>query len=206
MKLYLLYYDMVCYIFAVCVFIVVFVYFMLFWKISSGGIIMFESENQVIELIWTIAPTVIVLILCGLNVKFITNNLDAFCEETIKIVGHQWYWRYEKNCGSYDSFICGDKFSVDKPLRLIYGFPYHLVVTSADVIHSFHVPSLNLKMDAIPGRLNHLFFCPELYGSFIGYCAELCGVKHSVMPIVVEVVSCEFCLSIIYYINFSCWW
>ncbi|VDD78924.1 unnamed protein product [Mesocestoides corti] len=71
---------------------------------------------------------------------------------------------------------------------MIYGLPYHLVVTSADVIHSFSVPSLNLKMDAIPGRLKHLFFSPSQHGVFLGYCAELCGVKHRVMPIVIEVV------------------
>lgn len=77
---------------------------------------------------------------------------------------------------------------VDKPLCLLYGKTYHLVVTSGDVIHSFHVPSLNIKMDAVPGRLNHLFYHPQCYGVFTGYCAELCGVKHGVMPIVIEVV------------------
>ena len=188
MKLYLLYYDIVCYIFAVCVFILCFVYVMLYWKFSRGGRIGFESENQVVEFIWTALPTIIVLMLCALNVKFITSNLDTFCKETIKIVGHQWYWRYETGDGRYDSFVSSDGFLVDKPLRLIYGLPYHLIVTSADVIHSFHIPSLKIKMDAIPGRLNHLFFCPELYGLFVGYCAELCGVNHSIMPIVVEIV------------------
>nr|NP_114370.1 cytochrome c oxidase subunit II [Hymenolepis diminuta]AAK51330.1 cytochrome oxidase subunit 2 [Hymenolepis diminuta] len=191
MNLYLLYYDIVCYIFAVCVFIICFVYLMLFWNMSSGGSNGFESENQVIELIWTVLPTIIVLVLCALNVNFITNNLDTFCKDTVKIVGHQWYWSYEYNDGVYDSFPCADGLLVDKPLRLVYGLPYHLIVTSADVIHSFHVPSLNLKMDAIPGRINHLFFCPELYGLFIGYCAELCGVNHSIMPIVIEVVNEE---------------
>lgn len=189
MKLYLLYYDIVCYIFAVCVFIICFVYLMLFWNLWSGGRKGFESEKQVVELIWTVLPTVIVLVLCALKVNFITKNLDTFCKDTVKIVGHQWYWSYEFRDGSYDSFSCLDGFLVDKPLRLVYGLPYHLIVTSADVIHSFHVPSLNLKMDAIPGRLNHLFFCPELYGLFVGYCAELCGVNHRVMPIVIEVVN-----------------
>lgn len=191
MKLYLLYYDIVCYIFAVCVFIICFVYLMLFWNMRSGGRKGFESEKQVIELIWTVLPTIVVLVLCALKVKFITNNLDIFCKDTVKIVGHQWYWRYEYKDGAYDSFPCADGLLVDKPLRLVYGLPYHLIVTSADVIHSFHVPSLKLKMDAIPGRINHLFFCPELYGLFIGYCAELCGVNHSIMPIVIEVVKEE---------------
>lgn len=81
-------------------------------------------------------------------------------------------------------------------MRLVRGLSYHLVVTSADVIHSFHVPGLNLKMDAIPGRLNHLFFTPEKYGVYLGYCAELCGVNHGIMPIVIEVVDNNFCFSI----------
>lgn len=189
MKLYLFYYDIVCYIFAVCVFIVCFVYIMLFWNIYRSGRRGFESEKQLVELIWTVIPTVLVLILCGLNIKFITKKLDTFCKETVKIVGHQWYWSYETSEGRYDSFVRSDGFLVDKPLRLIYGVPYHFIITSSDVIHSFHVPGLNLKMDAVPGRLNHLFFCPESHGLFIGYCAELCGVNHRVMPIVVEVVT-----------------
>lgn len=188
MKLSLLYYDIVCYIIAVCVFILFFVYFILYWNLFSGGIVAISSEKQSVELFWTVIPTFIVLILCALKVKFITSDLDCFSEDTIKIVGHQWYWTYEYKDGQYDSYVTNSGFSVDKPLRLIYGTPYKLVVTSADVIHSFSVPYLNLKMDAIPGRLNHLFFCPSQHGSFIGYCAELCGVNHSVMPIVIEVV------------------
>lgn len=189
MKLFLLYYDIVCYIFAVCVFIVCFVYFMIFWKLISGGSVMHDSENQIIEFVWTIVPTIVVLILCMLKIRFITKKLDSFSDETIKIIGHQWYWEYESMFGSFNSFVQLDKFVVDKPLRLVRGVSYHFIVTSADVIHSFHLPSLNLKMDAIPGRLNHLFFCPDLYGVYIGYCAELCGVNHSIMPIVVEIVN-----------------
>nr|YP_001218765.1 cytochrome c oxidase subunit II [Echinococcus oligarthrus]BAF56519.1 cytochrome oxidase subunit 2 [Echinococcus oligarthrus] len=190
MNLSLLYYDIVCYIVAVCVFIVCFVYVLLCWNVVVGvGSVNFGGENQAIELVWTVVPTVIVLVLCALNVNFITSDLDCFSFETIKIVGHQWYWSYEYSDGYYDSFPVGDYFSVDKPLRMVYGLPYHLVVTSGDVIHSFSVPSLNLKMDAIPGRLNHLFFCPSQHGSFVGYCAELCGVNHGIMPIVIEVVA-----------------
>nr|YP_009049014.1 cytochrome c oxidase subunit II [Taenia regis]BAP10787.1 cytochrome c oxidase subunit 2 [Taenia regis] len=189
MNLSLLYYDIVCYIIAVCMFILCFVYIMLYWNLfMSKGSVNFGGENQVVELLWTIVPTMVVLVLCALNVNFITSDLDCYSSETIKIVGHQWYWTYEYPEGSYDSFLTKDCFLVDKPMRMIYGTPYHLIVTSADVIHSFSVPSLNLKMDAIPGRLNHLFFCPSQHGAFIGYCAELCGVNHSIMPIMIEVI------------------
>nr|BDI27947.1 cytochrome c oxidase subunit 2 [Cylindrotaenia sp. MN-2022] len=188
MNLSLLYYDIVCYVVAVCVFILCFVYWLLYWNSYSGGSVNFGGENQRLELLWTIVPTAIVLVLCALNVNFIASDLDCMSMETVKIVGHQWYWSYEYPGGEYDSFALSNGVSVDKPLRLVYGVPYHLIITSADVIHSFSVPSLNLKMDAIPGRLNHLFFCPNQHGLFLGFCTELCGVNHGVMPIVLEVV------------------
>lgn len=188
MKISLIYYDMVCYIIAVCVFIMCFVYFMLFWSYSSFGSVKLGSDKQTLELLWTVVPTFIVLVLCGLNVKFITGGLDLLSDKTIKVVGHQWYWSYDLEDGSYDSFMCKDGFQVDKPLTLTYGVPYHFVLTSADVIHSFSVPALNIKMDAIPGRLNHVYYCPSYFGVFVGYCTELCGAGHSYMPIVIEVV------------------
>ena len=79
---------------------------------------------------------------------------------------------------------------VDKPLRLRVKVSYRLLVTSADVIHSFSVPECNLKIDGIPGRINQIYFCPERLGVFVGYCRELCGAGHAYMPIVVEVVRC----------------
>lgn len=190
MKLSLLYYDIVCYILAVCRFLLCFVYFMLRWNLFRKGVFKISSENQRVEFIWTVIPTLVVLVLCALNVKFIVGDLGCLTMETVKVIGHQWYWTYEFKDGQYNSYVTKCGFSVDKPLRLNYGTPYSLIVTSADVIHSFSVPSLNLKMDAIPGRLNYLFFCPSQHGSFVGYCAELCGVNHSIMPIVIEVVGC----------------
>lgn len=189
MKFSVVYYDIVCYVVAICIFILCFVYFLLIWRVASRGSVRLGSDNQTVELLWTVIPTFVVLVLCRLKVKFITRGLDSYSEQTVKIVGHQWYWRYDYLGGSYDSFVRKDGFQVDKPLRLVYGLPYHFVVTSADVIHSFAVPALKIKMDAIPGRLNHLFFCPSYYGVFVGYCTELCGAGHSYMPITVEVVN-----------------
>lgn len=88
----------------------------------------------------------------------------------------------------YDSVMGCYLNSVDKPLRLVLNVQYSLLVTSADVIHSFAVPDLKLKMDAVPGRVNQVFFCPERLGVFRGYCSELCGAGHAYMPIVIEVV------------------
>lgn len=188
MKFSILYYDIVCFVVALCVFIVVFVFFMLYWNVKRGGRVKFGSDRQGIELIWTVIPTFIVLILCRLNVKFLTSGLESFTERTVCVVGRQWYWSYDYNEGSYDSYLCKDGFQVDKPIRLIYGSPYRFLITSSDVIHSFAIPGLGLKMDAIPGRLKQLIYLPDRYGIFTGYCSELCGAGHSYMPIVIEVV------------------
>lgn len=78
--------------------------------------------------------------------------------------------------------------SVDKPLRVYACNRYQLLITASDVIHSFAVPKFNMKVDAIPGRVNQTFLFPESVGIFVGYCRELCGAGHAYMPIVIEVV------------------
>lgn len=78
--------------------------------------------------------------------------------------------------------------SVDKPLRLSVDHCHELIVTSADVIHSFSLPAFSVKVDAVPGRINQYYFFPDRVGSFVGYCSELCGAGHAYMPIVAEVV------------------
>lgn len=188
MKFCILYYDIVCFIVALCTFIVVFVFFTLYWNMFRGGSIKFGSDKQLVELVWTVIPTLIVLILCALKVKFLTGGLQGCSDHTVCVVGRQWYWSYDYDGNSYDSYLCKDGFQVDKPIRLIYGTPYRFLITSSDVIHSFAVPGLGLKMDAIPGRLNQLFYLPDRFGIFTGYCRELCGAGHSYMPIVIEVV------------------
>jgi len=188
MKFRILYYDIICYTIALCVFIVALVLFLLYWNISRGGCIKFGSDKQVLELAWTVIPTFIVVFLCSLKVKFITHGLGRATEDIVKIIGRQWYWTYDSSKGRYDSYPTRDCFDVDKPLRLEYGVPYCLLITSSDVIHSFAVPGLGLKMDAIPGRINQIIFCPDRVGRFSGFCRELCGVNHGYMPIVIEVV------------------
>lgn len=108
----------------------------------------------------------------------------------VKIVGRQWFWSYElcEDGKMYDSYMSDFIDGVDKPLRLEVGGVYRLLVTSADVIHSFSIPSLYLKVDAIPGRLKELYFIASRVGLFTGYCTELCGAGHAHMPVVLEVV------------------
>lgn len=78
---------------------------------------------------------------------------------------------------------------VDKPLYAFYSVPCSLLVTSSDVIHSFSIPDLTIKADAVPGRVNWLLFVPDRLGVFVGYCTELCGAGHAYMPVVLEVLS-----------------
>lgn len=88
----------------------------------------------------------------------------------------------------YDSYITDFVGGVSKPLRLVAGVPYSLLVTSADVIHSFSVPDLGVKIDGVPGRINCVGKLVERIGVFTGYCTELCGAGHGYMPVVVEFV------------------
>lgn len=125
-----------------------------------------------------------------LNLFQLLSQYNCHGVTSVKVVGHQWYWEYEgERAGeSYDSLVRERLFSVDKPLRLILGKAYQLVVTSNDVLHRFSVPALGVKLDAIPGRACEVVLLTSSVGVFHGYCAELCGAGHRYMPIVVEVV------------------
>ena len=118
---------------------------------------------------------------------------------TIKVVGHQWYWSYEY--GDYSENISFDSYmlpeadlnvgdlrllEVDNSFTVPSNCHIRLLVTSADVLHSFALPSLGIKVDAVPGRLNQLSFFLKRKGTFYGQCSELCGVNHAFMPIVLK--------------------
>lgn len=125
---------------------------------------------------------------------------------TIKVVGHQWYWSYEysdfvTDSGEsidFDSYMIPESdlelgqfrlLDVDNKLIVPVDCHIRLIVTGADVLHSFAVPSLGLKLDGVPGRLNQVSFLAERPGTFYGQCSEICGIYHGFMPIVVEAVS-----------------
>ena len=124
---------------------------------------------------------------------------------TVKAIGHQWYWSYEysdyaPDALEFDSYMIptGDLESgalrlleVDHRLVVPIQTQVRVLVSGADVLHSFAVPSLSVKLDAIPGRLNQTNFFIKRPGVFYGQCSEICGANHSFMPIVVEAVSLE---------------
>nr|YP_009826148.1 cytochrome c oxidase subunit 2 [Lyperosomum longicauda]QIX04658.1 cytochrome c oxidase subunit 2 [Lyperosomum longicauda] len=192
MVLNTLYMDLVRYVVCLCSFIPASVCAMLGWQLFGPyEWSMLDNENDQLEFAWTVVPTFGIIGLCCFNVRCLLYDYFTPASAVVKIVGHQWYWNYEVSHdpdGSYDSYMCDFLNSVDKPLRLHYRRAYSLLVTSADVIHSFALPSFKFKVDAVPGRINQVSFFADRLGVFVGYCSELCGAGHAYMPIVVEVV------------------
>nr|YP_010415134.1 cytochrome c oxidase subunit II [Ceratina smaragdula]URX52618.1 cytochrome c oxidase subunit 2 [Ceratina smaragdula] len=158
----------------------------------------FLLKNHMIEIMWTIIPMFILLIICFPSLKilyYIDEILNPYF--TIKAIGHQWYWSYEYSefkFIEFDSYMINlinslDQFrllDVDNRMIIPFNFSIRIITSSMDVIHSWTIPSLGIKMDSIPGRINqsNLFtFRPGLY---FGQCSEICGMNHSFMPIVLE--------------------
>lgn len=159
------------------------------------------SEAQEIETIWTILPAIILLFLAlpSLRILYLMDEVSS-PSVTIKAIGHQWYWRYEYSDFinvSFDSYITPTDDLQEGQFRLLEVdnraiFPYNseirILVTAADVIHAWTIPSLGIKADAIPGRLNQLGFIANRPGVFYGQCSEICGANHSFIPIAIEIV------------------
>nr|APX39354.1 cytochrome c oxidase subunit 2 [Psylliodes thlaspis] len=162
----------------------------------------FLLEGQMIEIIWTILPTITLIFIAIPSLRLIyildeVNNPSI----TIKTIGHQWYWSYEYsdfNNIEFDSYmIPTDELNnynfrlLDVDNRIVVPFESNIrmLVTAADVIHSWTIPSLGVKIDATPGRLNQISFIINRSGLFFGQCSEICGANHSFMPIVLESIS-----------------
>nr|YP_009092168.1 cytochrome c oxidase subunit 2 [Dicrocoelium chinensis]AHG06493.1 cytochrome c oxidase subunit 2 [Dicrocoelium chinensis] len=187
-----LYLDLVRYMLFLCSFVSIWVFVALGWQFFDSYILLsLENENDSVELAWTVIPTIMVIGLCYFNLRCLGPDIFTPIDKVVKIVGHQWYWGYEVLDASsfYDSLIGDFISSVDKPLRLGVNENYSFVVTSSDVIHSFVIPAFNVKLDAVPGRINQLSFFSNRVGVFVGYCSELCGGGWLCIALVVEIVS-----------------
>nr|UGS80245.1 cytochrome c oxidase subunit II [Eolachesilla chilensis] len=159
----------------------------------------FLLENQLIEMIWTIIPG-IVLIFIALPSLRILYLLDETITPslTLKTIGHQWYWSYEYSDFinvEFDSYMIPSNelsladfrlLEVNNRLVLPSNTQTRILVTAADVLHSWAMPSLGIKVDATPGRINQTSFLINYPGLFYGQCSEICGSVHSFMPIVLE--------------------
>jgi len=165
----------------------------------NGLINRFLLDGQAIEIIWTVLPALILIILALPSLRLLY-LIDETTEPslTIKTLGHQWYWSYEYsdfNDISFDSYIIptnsleNNQFrllEVDNRVILPYLTEIRLLVTASDVLHSWTVPSLGVKADAVPGRLNQLNLLFNRPGIFYGQCSEICGANHRFIPISVE--------------------
>nr|YP_009421311.1 cytochrome c oxidase subunit II [Nemopilema nomurai]ASR75154.1 cytochrome c oxidase subunit II [Nemopilema nomurai] len=183
---------------------------LIFWLIVRSVLSKYKYkflvEGTVIEIVWTIIPAIILVFIALPSLKLLY-LMDETMEPTltIKAVGHQWYWSYEYsdydiNDLEYDSYMIptsdiedGDNrlLEVDNQLVLPIQTHVRVLVTGADVIHSFAIPSLGVKLDAVPGRLNQTNIFIKRSGLFYGQCSEICGSNHSFMPIAVRGVSLD---------------
>nr|UAT98029.1 cytochrome c oxidase subunit II [Ambulyx japonica] len=162
----------------------------------------FLLEGQLIEMIWTILPaiTLIFIALPSLRLLYLLDELNNPLI-TLKSIGHQWYWSYEysdfHNIEFNSYMIPSNELSmnnfrlldVDNRIILPMNNQIRIMVTATDVIHSWTIPSLGVKVDANPGRLNQTNFFINRPGIFYGQCSEICGANHSFMPIVIESIS-----------------
>nr|QNV11998.1 cytochrome c oxidase subunit II [Formica rufibarbis]QOY24471.1 cytochrome c oxidase subunit II [Formica sp. DM656]QOY24486.1 cytochrome c oxidase subunit II [Formica sp. DM658]QOY24498.1 cytochrome c oxidase subunit II [Formica sp. DM659] len=180
-------------------FITLLILFILSSLINNKFINRFLLQGHTIELIWTITPMLILIFIAIPSIKILYLTDEMFNNKiTIKSIGHQWYWSYE-----YSDFLNIDFNSFMIPLNelntnefrlldvdnrciLPFNYPIRMLTTSMDVIHSWTVPSLGIKMDSTPGRLNQSLLLMNRPGLFFGQCSEICGMNHSFMPIVIE--------------------
>ena len=160
------------------------------------------THNAVIEIVWTIVPVVILVAIAIPSFRLLFLELDPpKADLTVKATGKQWYWSYnypDNGNFEFDSLMVEDKdlkpgqprlLTVDNEMVVPVNKVVHVLVTGADVIHSFAVPSFGIKIDAVPGRLNETWFKATSEGRFHGQCSELCGKDHAFMPITVHAVN-----------------
>lgn len=198
--------------FWICVGVAVVVFGALAWSVvrhrkSQGAVAAQFHDNTKLEILWTIVPVVLLVVLAVPGTRALVAMYDSADPDlTIKVTGQQWRWRYEYLDQGVDFLSTMDQQSVDasgkgaalapqavdnyllavdNPLVLPVGRKIRFLTTATDVIHSWWVPALGFKKDAIPGFINEAWARIDEPGTYRGQCAELCGVGHAYMPIVV---------------------
>nr|UTN43127.1 cytochrome c oxidase subunit 2 [Quadraceps punctatus] len=160
-----------------------------------------KKSNETLELIWTIFPCLVLGFLAApsLFILYLSDEIEN-PSMTVKVIGHQWYWSYEFDEGvseGFDSYMLPTEemwkggfrlLEVDKRCFIPSHMEVRVLVTSGDVIHSWTVPYLGVKADAIPGRLNQISLLSARSGVVYGQCSEICGTNHSFMPICLEII------------------
>nr|UOU85242.1 cytochrome c oxidase subunit II [Rhagio lineola] len=176
--------------------------FMLFFNKFTNR---FLLHGQTIEIIWTVLPAIVLMFIALPSLRLLY-LLDEINEPviTLKAIGHQWYWSYEYTDFlnlEFDSYmiptneLSNENFrllDVDNRIVLPMNSQIRIIVTAADVIHSWTIPTLGVKVDGTPGRLNQTNFLINRPGLFYGQCSEICGANHSFMPIVLESIPSNY--------------
>ncbi len=160
------------------------------------------THNTFVEVLWTVIPVVILVVIAvpSFRLLYYADRIPE-ADMTIKAVGHQWYWTYEypdHGNFSFDSTMVDEAdlgpgeprlLAVDNRVVVPVGKTVRVQVTADDVLHAWAVPAFGVKVDAVPGRLNEVWFHAERTGTYYGQCSELCGINHGFMPIRVDVVA-----------------
>nr|YP_010895199.1 cytochrome c oxidase subunit II [Nephrocerus lapponicus]WJW73738.1 cytochrome c oxidase subunit II [Nephrocerus lapponicus] len=195
----------------ILVMITIMVGYLMFMLFLNNYINRFLLHGQMIETIWTILPAIILLFIAFPSLRLLY-LLDEINEPsiTLKTIGHQWYWSYEYSDflnTEFDSYMIPTNelsssmfrlLDVDNRVILPMNCQIRILVTAADVIHSWTVPALGVKIDGTPGRLNQTNFFINRPGLFFGQCSEICGANHSFMPIVIESIPVNYFIKWIY--------
>lgn len=162
------------------------------------------THNTVIEVLWTVVPVVILVAIAVPSFRllyFADQVADA--DMTLKVIGRQWYWSYEypdHGNFTFDATLVPEEDLKEGELRLLttdnkvvlpVNTKIRLLITASDVLHSFALPDMGVKLDAVPGQINETWVEILHEGTFYGQCSEICGINHAYMPIMIEAVSKE---------------
>ncbi|HEX8623002.1 MAG TPA: cytochrome c oxidase subunit II [Allosphingosinicella sp.] len=187
--------------------ITIFVLLLLLWVIvryrrGANPVPSRTTHNTTLEVVWTLVPVLILVAIAVPSIRLLAHQYNPpKADITVKATGNQWYWTYTyPDHGGFEIVSNGLKdadakargeprlLAVDERMVVPQGAVVKVIVTAADVIHSWGVPAFWVKMDAVPGRLNETWFKAERPGVYYGQCFELCGARHAYMPIAVEVL------------------
>ncbi len=192
---------------AICLFVLALLVWIIFrYRESKHPVAAQTTHNSLLEVAWTVLPVMVLVVIAIPSFRLLTHQLVVpQADVTMKATGKQWFWTYDypKDQGggfSFDSYLVPEadlkpgqirQLSVDNEAVVPVGKTVHLLVTSADVIHSLTVPAFGIRIDAVPGRMNETWFRAEREGIYYGQCSKICGKDHAYMPIAFRVVSQE---------------
>ena len=171
------------------------------FRASRNKVASTTSHNTTIEVLWTLIPCLILIVLAVPSFKVLYSQDEIpKADVTIKAIGYQWYWGYEYPDENiiFDSYMIDEKdlkegqprlLTVDNEVYVPVNKVVKVMITANDVLHAWALPSFGVKRDAVPGRINETWFKADRTGTFYGQCSELCGIKHAFMPITVNVVT-----------------